>query len=252
MMKFTRLFSGFVLATLGILSVPATGHCSLITNGSFEDNTTFHGGNHIAGDGTMQLFPGATNLTGWSVVNANNLDLAWEGPTNTYGIHASDGGYFLDLTGYHDASPYSGVEQMIATTAGAQYTLKFDLGSSTIYNGNGPADIIATAGSTTRNFSFFTGLTNDWHTETLNFTASLSSTVINLTGFSGGNYIGLDNVSVTETLAPVPEPALIVSLTGFAVAAFGLSRLRRRRAMAVEPLRSFRNRVGTISRFDTS
>jgi hypothetical protein len=213
-----------------ILGARQTANAGLITNGSFEDTTNFVDN---TGQDTMRLYPGATALTGWNVVNAGNLDLAWIGPSNPFGLSASNGNYFLDLTGYHDSPPYSGVTQTIATTVGASYALTFDLGSSISYNAGGTDSILAEAGATNLLFSFTTASTNAWQSETLNFVATSPNTLIDLLGNSGGAYIGLDNVSVTQTSA-VPEPATLMLLGTGLLALGGVGR-RHRRPSLVTP-----------------
>jgi Protein of unknown function (DUF642) len=194
-----------------------------ILNGSFEDTTNFVANS----DDTMPLVVGSTSMTGWTVVGSSPI--AWIGPDNPFGLTASNGKYFLDLTGYSDSPPdFGGVSQTIPTTPGATYALSFDLGSSTTYNPSGTAGITSTAtatvGNTSQTFNFTTSLGNEWTTETMFFTATsnLSSTLITIQGSTGRQYIGLDNVSVSETGAIAPEPAscvvwLLLGLGGVSV-----------------------------------
>jgi hypothetical protein len=181
-------------ALFGAAMIATDADAALVNNGSFELGS-------FVGDmnDTMSLAPPSTAMTGWTVTNGT---LAWIGPTNTFSLAAQDGGYFLDLTGYHDNVPYGGVTQSIATNVGSQYALTFYLGSSSQYGI--PDSIIAAAGSTSRIFTS-TNLTanSTWEFETLVFTATGSSTNISLVGNSGDKYIGLDDVAV----AAVPEPA---------------------------------------------
>lgn len=190
-MKLKSCFAGLLAAVL----TSSAASAALVTNGSFEDAT------HFSGDAndTMSLDPGSTAMTGWTVTNGT---LAWIGPTNTFGLTAQDGGYFLDLTGYHDNTPYGGVTQTISTNSGTQYALSFYLGSSSQYGI--PDSITATAGGASATFTS-TNLTpnSTWELETLFFTATGSSTDISLVGNSGDKYIGLDDVAV----AAVPEPS---------------------------------------------
>jgi hypothetical protein len=217
-----RLVFGFTV--LGFLSgIAERAMADFITNGSFENTANFV---PIAGDDAMSLNPGATNITGWTVINA---ELAWIGPSNPFRVSASDGQYFLDLTGYHDSSPYGGITQTISTTPGATYALSFDLGSTILYNANGTAGITATAGSTTQNFFFTTNLTNAWQNETMSFTAASNSTEIKLIGLSADpSHIGLDNVSVSQSApAPTPVPSSLAMLAG-AAAVGGIGAVVRR------------------------
>jgi hypothetical protein len=187
------------LACVVLIAATATSFsasAAIVTNGSFEDITNFV----PDGNDTMSLGPGSIAMPGWTVINGI---LAWIGPTNPFnGLTAQNGGYFLDLTGYHDGIPYGGVTQSIATTAGGKYALTFYLGSSAQYGV--PDSIFASAGSASGTFTSTDPTSNNaWQLETLLFTATGPSTLISLVGNSGDQYIGLDNVSV----APVPEPS---------------------------------------------
>jgi hypothetical protein len=180
-----------------LVAVPAA-HANLLTNGSFESGAFVSQGND-----TMSLAAGSNTMTGWTVVTDTT---AWIGPTNPFGLTASDGSYFLDLTNYQYGAPFAGVTQTIATVAGQTYVLSFDLGGSTYWGR--PDSITASAAGTSQTFTTpTTGTNNDWYHETMQFTATSASTLIDLQGVAGMNYIGLDNVSVDAGVAPaVPEP----------------------------------------------
>ena len=154
---------------------------------------------------------------------------AWIGAANPFGLSASDGSFFLDLTNYQPGGPFAGVTQTIATTAGATYTLSFDLGGSTFWGR--PDALVASAAGTSATFT--TGApsaktpNNDWYHETMQFTATSASTLITLQGAAGFNYIGLDNVSVDAVTAAVPEPETwALMLAGLA----GVGTVARRRS----------------------
>jgi len=193
----------------------------LVTNGSFEDSANFVS----PGNDTMSLAVGSTTMPGWTVAGSESL--AWIGSSNPYGLSASAGSYFLDLTGYSIGAPFSGVTQTIATSSGSTYQLSFDLGSSSLYGI--PSAITASAAAASQTFTSTLTGTNSWETETLLFTATGATTAISLLGAAGSNYIGLDNVSVAFVSGPgiVPEPA---ALSLMAVGLFGLGVARRRRA----------------------
>ena len=169
---------------------------SLVTNGSFETTTNFVGNS----DDTMVVNASdTTTMPSWTVVGGS---LAWIGPKNDFGLSAQNGSYFLDLTGYRDAVPYSGVTQSIATISGDRYLLSFYLGSSSLYGT--PNSITASAGSASKTFTSTMTGTNNWELETLAFTATGTSTLLSLIGNSGDKYIGLDDVSVVQT-TPLPS-----------------------------------------------
>jgi hypothetical protein len=178
--------------SLAVVFYGQPAQANLVVNGSFENTAGFVPN----ADDTMSLAVGSTTMTGWTVINDK---IAWIGPSNPWGLTASAGNYFLDLTDYYDPSPYGGVRQTINTGSG-QYQLEFDLGSSN--NFGIPSAITATAGSTSQTFPSTSSSNNVWKHCTMTFTAS-GPTTISLTGNTGLYYIGLDNVTV------VPVPAAV-------------------------------------------
>jgi hypothetical protein len=215
--KITALSLALVVS--GVLASPASAN--LLTNGSFETTTNFVGN----ADNTMVLSPGSIAMTGWTI---SSNDLAWIGPANPFGLSASNGSYFLDLTSYSDSGIYGGVTQDIATVLGDSYSLTFDLGGSTLYGV--PDSLTACAGATCSPFLVTSTGTNDWVTETLNFTGTGNPMAISLTGLAGANYIGLDNISITDLavtpLTGVPEP---LTMSIFGAGLIGTAALRRRK-----------------------
>src|SRR5580700_9137281 len=133
--------SRLVLAlALMLLILPM--HAALLVNGSFEEAT------NGATLGYDQLFPGATNIPGWTTTNA---ELTWDGPQIglTPPLSAAQGSDFLDLTGTHDASPYGAVFQTLATTIGQPYQVSFELGSDKYYDSYYSGGVLFTAPAVT-------------------------------------------------------------------------------------------------------
>jgi Protein of unknown function (DUF642) len=209
------------LLTLLFAFAAVEARADLITNGSFENtNNTFVGdANHVD-----ELGSGSSAIPGWTTTNGTFT--AWIQNGNPYGISASNGSFFLDLTGYADSGTYGGVSQTFATTPGTNYVATFDLG----YGGDsgafgGPVKVTASAAGTSATFTSGSGTPNPavWDPETFNFMATSTSTTLNLVGLStaGGEYIGLDNVDVelgSGGGGVVPEPgtyALFLTGVGF-------------------------------------
>src|SRR5579871_4653800 len=91
-----------------------------ITNGSFENT----GGTFVGDVNKVDLLAsGSTAIPGWTTING--VPTAWLQNGNPYGISASNGSFFLDLTGYADSGTYGGVMQTFATTAGTSYVVTF-------------------------------------------------------------------------------------------------------------------------------
>ena len=67
------------------LFAASAAQANLLTNGSFEAGAFVNQGND-----TMSLPPGSTVITGWTVVTDTT---AWIGPTNPFGLTASEGSY---------------------------------------------------------------------------------------------------------------------------------------------------------------
>jgi len=213
--------SGTALRAL-LLTAALTGgtQANLLTNGSFESGAFVNEGND-----TMSLAPGSNVIDDWTVIVVTD-HTAWIGAANPFGLSASDGSFFLDLTNYQAGAPFAGMSQTVATTPGATYSLSFDLGSSSLWGL--PSSIIASAAGTSQTFtSPMTGV-NVWTNASMQFVASSATTTVLLQGASGVNYIGLDNVDVEFVSGPglVPEPTTL-ALLGLCLA--GLLATSRRR-----------------------
>jgi len=195
---FRKLAPGLAAVVLAMTAASPASAAVLIVNGGFEDATGFVGD----GVGGMGLGVGATTLTGWTVITDA---ITWFG-ANPYGLTGSGGSTrFLDLSGYTEGAPFGGVTQTVATSIGAEYRLTFDLGSHFMYGI--PAKIRATVGGVAQTFTSSVIAGNAWETQTFDFTATSTSTVIDFLAVGGLNYIGLDNVALVRT-SPEPPPPL--------------------------------------------
>lgn len=200
-----RLLGLGVAASVAIGAIAMTGsaHANLLNNGSFEQGTLVNNG-----QATQSLPVGSTAMPGWTVVGDT---ISWIDAGNPFSVSASNGSRFLDLTDYIPGAPFGGVEQTVATTAGYQYLLSFDLGSSNLYGR--PSAITASAAGASQTFTgAATGTNSDWQTFSLSFTATGATTTITLVGQAGINYIGLDNVDLVLTAVPEPSSAALLML----------------------------------------
>lgn len=193
-----------------VASAPAQAG-PILLNGSFElgpPEFSIH---------DIDILPGSTEITGWTVTGGG-VDLL-EDPWDVLdGIRAID----LDLR-----SP-GGIEQTFATAIGSSYLVSFWV-SGNPEGGDPLKRLRAAAGGVSLDYTFdSTDQAIDaliWQTVAFSFTASQSfSTLSFLSLSSGGSAYGalIDDVRVTA----VPEPStLLLTAAGVAVAV----RLRRHR-----------------------
>lgn len=235
-----------VKIALVALSLLTSGLASanLIQNGSFEEGTLV--GRSSPADGGMNLAMGSTAITNWTV-GVSQVDwlqgtVGMLGSSHSqWGLTAAPGAgkRFVDLTGLSAGPSYGAISQTFTTVIGQVYNLSFMMGSTT---GSAPAGgpILNDAAITTvitfgagPGFSLsvpfdpnpLTGV-NKWTPQTAQFTATGTSANLSFLGFSGQNYIGLDNVAVTA----VPEPGSIaLMLAGLAVVGSIAARRRPQR-----------------------
>jgi len=204
---------------VGIIAATTGGaFAATFTNGSFEDVTNFT----PDGNDTDALAGGSTAMPGWTVTGGS---VAWIGPTNPFGLAASNGGYFLDLTSYASGNG-NGVEQSFTTVKNGEYTVTFDLGG-----GNG---VSIDAGANGASQTFSGGLLStqtSWDPQTFTFVAAGNTSLLSFVGIANpGGFIGLDHVQVAFNgiAATTPIPGSVVML-GTALLGLGLVGTRRSR-----------------------
>jgi hypothetical protein len=232
-MKATPKFNPRKISTLGLVTLAALGlaagqsvqaQANLVQNSGFETLAPTALGN--------SQFNGSTAIPSWTVVaSGNSQDVVLLANGNQYGVSTPYGTQFIDLTGLRDTTPYAGLTQSIPTVTGTNYLLTLSLGADQA-NGSfqGPVSVSASAGSTSQTFTFtpVAGSTgNVWPAFMMNFTASGTSTPLTITGASsgGGEYIGLDNVSV---VAPEPSQTAALGLGVLGLAGLALKAGRRK------------------------
>jgi Protein of unknown function (DUF642)/PEP-CTERM motif len=221
--------STFRIAAIAVACFGATasfGAVNLVTNGSFETGSNAPAAGNFY---YRTLSPGALDITGWTVFGDS---IGWYNQNHPYllsvPLGASNGIMFVDLTDQTAGVPYGGLYTNIATTVGTKYTLTFDLGTSKFFNPANGASAALTIGNLP--FAFFTSVTTQasaWETKTLTFTAAVANTQLGFLGWSGKDFIGIDNVSV---MAAVPEPsAIALMLAGLGIIGSVAARRRPQR-----------------------
>jgi hypothetical protein len=225
-----------ILAGLLAMTTGSAQASNLLTNGSFDSTSTAGWSDNQGGQGGDVVGPSATAISGWTITNASLIWINTTNPPSYGGLTNSPGNpsnFFLDLTGTHDDGVYAGVTQSVATVVGAAYSLTFDLGSASQWDT--PDGIKVSAAGTSQTFTSTGVPTNDtWQSETFDFTASSTNTLISLMGASGFRYVGLDNVVLTgpAVTSAVPEPSTwAMMILGFA--GIGTMTYRRRKSTAL-------------------
>ena len=165
-------------------------NANLVTNGGFEDG-----------------------LSGWQ--NDGNFTL---GSFNGYTPFGTSALYFGCV------GQLCSTRQTIATTAGASYVFSFEYGS----DAGTPNELIASFDGVTvfHTINDVTDTRPGYVLETFNVTASGSSTLVEFLGRNDPTYQSIDNVSVVDAPASVPEPTSF-ALAGLALLGLGLTTRRK-------------------------
>ena len=195
-MKRRSTIVAVITATMA-MSIAATAVSAFagVTNGNFEAGT------HTSAS-FDQLFPGDTQLTGWTV-EAGSIE--WIG---SY-WQPSEGSRSVDLNAFEAGT----LSQTIGTTTGNTYTMTFDLSANPECGLPVKTLTIQASGAVAEAFAYDTAATGNtvidmkWETRTYSFVATSPNTKLTFTsttlGFCGP---ALDDVVVTESVAPPPPP----------------------------------------------
>lgn len=186
-----------VLATVLLLAFTCHGvpaHAQLLVNGNFENGPAIPPTSPL-----LAVAPGGTALTGWSVVvGAVNI------VTDNYWVPLS-GTRSLVLS---NASGAGGIEQSIATSAGATYRLTFWM-SGEPFSSPTLKHMRVNAGPVQQDFTFDN--TPAWHWDmawqqhTLDFTASGAATAVRFTSLDASAWgPAIDSAKVELISASVP------------------------------------------------
>jgi Protein of unknown function (DUF642) len=209
-MKRSILGLSLVVGLLSISALAQVPNPNLVQNGSFEagyeDTTQVNGGwpsNH--GLWAPIGYNGATDTIPDWTVSGGGVDWHDSDSSVPNSMIAADSDRLVDLNSCCGNAP-GAISQTIATTPGASYTMSFS------YSGHpyspcyfGPKPLRASAGSASTVVSAdplaegYLDDTNIWHSASVSFTASSSSTVISFESLENdGTCAGplVDNVSV--------------------------------------------------------
>jgi hypothetical protein len=181
---------------------------NLIKNGSFEAPAVSLGSYRLI---CTLPCPGQPAFPGWTVVGAANANVAIVNRYSQGGLLflAHDGKQYVDLTGNSNAP--AGVEQVVTTQKGAEYTLSFYVGvvydTSGVFAPLSKVDVFVDGALLTSavNVARPGEKTQGWQRFSAKFTAaSTRTTIFFLNGdppdLIGGDN-GLDNVSLVPTSA---------------------------------------------------
>ena len=177
----------------------------------------------------LAIAPGA-GAAGNLILNGNFATGDFTDWTKSGDIDVDGSTFLISLPGtdsyYAVASIPGSISQTIATTIGTQYTLSFLSNNNTDNTGGSLSGKIN--GSTLFTAaSIYLTTDHSWLTQSYNFTATTTSTSVeldlNFGGAHGNGYI--DDIAVTE-LSPVPEPS---EWAAASVALLGLVYVAKRR-----------------------
>lgn len=183
------------LAAASCLAPLGAASAAIIGNGGFADGAT-------PANGTFQTVGvGSGVIPGWDVLSGT---VDW---IRGYWQSSDGDGYSVDMNGNSPGV----IAQTISTTPGAQYRLTFDLSGNPDIGGGVRVLVVDTGGPSTPFTYAFNAPPNghanmNWAPQSLNFTATGSTTQIRFASGTSGNCCwgaALDNVAISQA---VPEP----------------------------------------------
>jgi hypothetical protein len=182
------------------LASPVAHATNLIKDGGFESPVVAPGG--------FDDFSTGQSFSRWTVVGATGDVAVVSGSFTQNGITfpAKAGGQWLDLTGYLSDNA-TGVQQVVGTTIGQKYLLKFSVGNvvdpNNVFGSTSTVDVfvdgvdVLSATNAAGNATTMT-----WKSFRLFFTATSSQTTI---AFINGDPAG-DNVNGLDAVSLTPSP----------------------------------------------
>jgi choice-of-anchor C domain-containing protein len=182
-----------IIGPLLAIGVAATAaNADLIYNGSFEIGT-------LSGSYTT-LYAGSTNISGWTV-DTGSIDYIgsyWQ---------ASQGSRSIDMNGYYQAGAIT-VAQSLATVAGQQYRVTFDMAGNPDHGGQVKSLQVSAAGQSAAYTFDTTGKSRSnmgWVTKTFDFVAAGPATTLSFASLMPTPEAwgpALDNVRMEAVPAP--------------------------------------------------
>ncbi|MCB1998105.1 MAG: hypothetical protein H6933_20620 [Burkholderiaceae bacterium] len=202
-----------------LMLAPLAGRAAIVNNGSFE-NPLGTWSNTVAN--YMAVANGSTAITGWTVANAGGRGLAWAKAPTQEGYAASDGQYFVDLSGFGtESGPTAALQQMLqGLVTGQSYSIAIDYWGDRVSLGL-EGSTLATAAAAS----------SGWTRLTAGFVATGEQMLLSVgyQGTSGVAFVdNLDVVGDTGSGGTVPTPGSAV----LAATALGALLAQRRRAKA--------------------